>query len=180
MSDHERPGTPDPSAPTQPIRPQQGSEPIPERVRQPIVVPRPESTIAGLPRPLVVAAAVALLVALGAGFLIGRAVGGADGPAEEGSAARGGACRKALSLSLQVVELQKQALANRTEAAQALVLEEEARVGQLNEALEPLAAALQQAEGQLVPAAERCRAAEGRAGRGDRRRGNRDNPRGDA
>lgn len=172
MADHEGRGPPDPSEPTQPIRPHQGREPIPERVRQPIVVPRPESTIAGLPRAFAAAAAVALVVALVAGFLIGRAVGGDGGTeAEGGGAARGGGCRKALSLSLQVVELQRQALVNRTEAAQAVVLEDQGRVRELNSALEPLGAALQQAEGELGTAVEKCRSGRGGGGKRDRRQG---------
>lgn len=173
MADHEGRDPPGPSDPTEPIRPHQGGDPIPERVRQPIVVPRPESTIAGLPRAFAVAAAVALVVALVAGFLIGRAVGGDDDTeAEGGGTARGGGCRKALSLSLQVVELQQQALVNRTEAAQAVALEDQGRVRELNSALEPLGAALQQAEGELGTAVEKCRS--GRGGRGGRGGGERD------
>ena len=172
MPNHEEPTqgapTPDPSAPTQPIRPSQtGGEPIPERVRQPIVVPHHESTIAGLPRTFAVAGLVALVVALGAGFLVGRSVGG-DEEASTAGAGRGGGCRKALSLSLQVVELQKQVIANRTEIAQAVAIEDGGQVRELTSAFEALAPAIQEAETQLTAAAEKCGSGAG-GGKGKRR-----------
>jgi hypothetical protein len=176
MPDYEGP-TPggsagDPSAPTQPIRPSQaGSEPIPERVRQPIVVPHHESTIGGLPRAFVVAGVVALALALGAGFLIGRSFGGDDEARTGGvEAGRGGGCRKALSLSLQVVELQKQAITNRTQVAQAVALDDEGQIRELNSAFEALAPAIQEAETQLGAAVEKCQSGAGR-GKGKRRGG---------
>ena len=171
MPNHEGPteGRPpeDPSAPTQPIRPTQaGSEPIPERVRQPIVVPRPVSTIAGLPRPFAVAAGVALVIALGGGFLIGRAVGGGGEPSEA-TAARGGRCGRALALSLQLVELQKQAVTNRAQVAQAFALDDEGKVRELNTLYEALAPAIQESEAKLGTAVEKCHSRRGR-GKGDR------------
>ena len=159
---------PDPYAPTQPIRPPQTSEPIPERVRQPIVVPRQESTLAGLPRPLAVAAVLALAIALVVGFLLGRSFGGGD--ETEGASAGGRGCRKALASSLELVELQKQALVNRTEAAQALVLGDDDQVRELATALETLTPAIQQAEGQLVAESEKCLSGEGGRGKGGKGR----------
>jgi hypothetical protein len=168
-----QPPPPDPFGTTQPIRPPQTSEPIPERVRQPIVVPRQESTLAGLPRPLAVAAVVALAIALVAGFLLGRSFGGGD--ETEGAAAGGRGCRKALTFSLELVELQRQALANRTEAAQAVVLGDEDQVRELGSALEALGPAIQEAEGRLAVESEKCLTGTGGRGKGgkDRRGANR-------
>ncbi len=173
MPNHEGPTEPgppsDPSGPTQPIRPTQaGKEPIPERVRHPIVVPRPESTIAGLPRAFAVAAVIALVVALVAGFLIGRSVGGDGEPAGEAAARRGGRCGKALTLSLQLIELQKVALANRTQLAQAIALEDEGQVAEVTSTFEELAPALQEAEAGLGAAIEKCRDRRDKAGKGER------------
>lgn len=158
------PGRPTgPGLPTEPIRPSQiGTEPIPERVRQPIVVPHPVSTIAGLPRPLALAVLVALVAALGLGFFIGRATGGGDeiSPAAAKSGRRGD-CGRALTLSLQVGELQKQALVNRTEATQALALGDEVKFQELGAGLEAISAAIQEAESQLASAVERCRSGGG-------------------
>lgn len=169
-------GPPDPPAgpggPTEPIRPPDpGTAPIPERVRQPIVVPHKESTIAGLPRPLVVAAVVGLVLAVLVGFLIGRTVGGDE--ATPVGAERGGrrGCERALALAIQVVEVQRQALANRTQFAEALAVDDESQVQELNAALEPLSIALRDAEGQLGPAVERCQAGGSRAGGGDKGNG---------
>jgi hypothetical protein len=112
---------------------------------------------------------VALVVALGAGFLIGRAVGGdEEAPSEAAGAGRGGGCRKAVSLSLQVVELQKQAITNRTQVAQAVALDDEGQVRELNSAFEALAPAIQEAETQLGAAVEKCRSGAG-SGKGKRR-----------
>ena len=152
-----------PGRPTEPIRPQQGgTDPIPERVRQPIVVPHKVSTIAGLPRQLAIAAIVLLALAFVAGFFIGRALEGDEASeATPEAVGRRGACGKALTLSLQLGELQQQALANRTQAAQALAVGDEAQVQELNAALEPLAPALQGAQTQLDAAVEKCRSGGG-------------------
>lgn len=164
------PGRPTgPGLPTEPIRPSQtGTEPIPERVRQPIVVPHPVSTIAGLPRPLALAVLVALAVALGLGFFIGRATEGGDeiSPAAA-KGGRRGACGRALTLSLQVGELQKQALVNRTEATEALALDDEVEFQELGAGLEAISAAIQEAETQLASAVERCGSGGGGKGKGD-------------
>ena len=173
MPNHEGPTEPgppsDPSDPTQPIRPTQpGKEPIPERVRRPIVVPRPESTIAGLPRAFAVAAAIALVIALVAGFLIGRSVGGDGEPAGEAAARGGGRCGKALTLSQQLIELQKLAVTNRTQLAQAIALEDEGQVAELTSAFEELAPALQEAEAGVGAAIERCRNRRGKGEKGER------------
>jgi hypothetical protein len=157
-----------PGKPTEPIRPQHGgTDPIPERVRQPIVVPHKVSTIAGLPRGLAIAAVLLLALAFVAGFFIGRALEG-DEASEATPAAIGrrGACGKALTLSLQLGELQQQALANRTQAAQAIAVGDEAQVQELNAALEPLAPALQQTQTELDAAVDKCRSGGGGKGKG--------------
>lgn len=165
------PGTP--QGPTQPIRPPDpGTAPIPERVRQPIIVPQRESTIGGLPRPFVIAGVVALVLVFVLGFFIGHAW---DGDGETQATATGGgrraACQRALTISLQVSELQRQALANRTQAAQALAVGDEAQVQELNAALEPVATAIQEAEAQVAPAAERCKSGGGGGKGGGKEKG---------
>jgi hypothetical protein len=158
--------------PTEPIRPADpGTAPIPDRVRQPIVVPHKESMIGGLPRPFVIAAVVALAIVFVLGLFIGRASNGEGDaqPAAEGG--RRAACERALALSLQVSDLQRQALANRTQAAQALAVGDEAQVQELNSALEPVAAAIQDSEAQLTPAVERCQTGGGGAKGGGKGKG---------
>jgi uncharacterized membrane protein YgcG len=165
--------SPQPTQPlgsTSPIRPAQtGTEPIPDRVRQPIVVPHQESTIAGLPRALVVAGIVGLAAAVLVGFMIGRSLGGEE-TAEAPQPGRRAACERALTLALQVSALQDQAIANRTEALQALVLEDEGTVRELAGGLSAITAATEETRAQLTPAAERCRSGGGGGGR--RRGGN--------
>jgi hypothetical protein len=162
-----------PSGPTEPIRPPDpGTAPIPDRVRQPIVVPHKESTIAGLPRPFVIAAVVALVIVFVLGFFIGHAWDG-DGqsPTSAAGGSRRAACERAVALSLQVSELQRQALANRTETAQAVAIGDESKVQELNAGLEPLAAAIQDTEAQLAPAVERCQSGGGGAKGGGKGKG---------
>jgi hypothetical protein len=160
----------EPIDPTAPIRPQQGgTEPIPERIRHPIVVPQKESTIAGLPRALVIAAIVGLALAVLAGFLIGRSVGGGETTAAPERAGRRAACERALTLSLQVSALQDQAIANRTQALQALVLGDEGQVQELADGLTAVTAAIEGTRSQLTPAVERCRS--GGAGGGGKGKG---------
>ena len=171
-SDPERTSMPptEPLGPTEPIRPQQGgTEPIPERVRQPIVVPQKESTIAGLPRPLVIAAIIALAVAVLAGFLVGRSVGGDEPAAIPEQGGRRAACERALTLALQVSALQDQAIANRTQALEALVLGDEGLVQELGGGLAAITAAIDETRSELTPAVERCR--KGGGGRGKARGG---------
>jgi hypothetical protein len=73
-----------------------------------------------------------------------------------------------LSLSLQVVELQKQVIANRTEIAQAVAIEDGGQVRELTSAFEALAPAIQEAETRLTAAAEKCGSGAG-GGKGKRR-----------
>ncbi len=154
---------------TAPIRPLQGgTEPIPERIRQPIVVPHNESTIAGLPRPLVVAAVGGLMLALLAGFFIGRSVGGGDEPTAPAATGRRAVCERALTLSLQVSALQQQALENRTLALQAVALADESQVEDLTAGLAAISTAIEETQAQLTPAVERCRSGGGKGGKGRR------------
>ncbi len=162
----------EPLGPTAPIRPAQtGTEPIPERVRQPIVVPHRESTVAGLPRPLVIAALVGLVLALLVGFLVGRSLGGDETTAAPQKAGRRAACGRALTLALQVSALQEQAIANRTQALQALVLEDRGKVQELAGSLSAVTAAIDETRAKLTPAVERCRSGGGGGGGGKRRGG---------
>jgi len=157
----------EPHGSTEPIRPlQTGTEPIPERVRQPIVVPRNESTIAGLPRPLVIAAIGGLVLALLVGFLVGRSLGGDDEEAAAAATGRRAACERALTLSIQVSALQQQALENRTVALQALALEDVGQVEELNGGLAAISTAIEETRARLTPAVERCRSGGGGGGRG--------------
>ena len=166
----------EPLGPTEPIRPQQGgTEPIPERVRQPIVVPHKESTIAGLPRALVIAAIVALALAVLAGFLIGRSVGGKEAAVSPQKAGRRAACERALTLALQVSALQDQAIANRTQALEALVVGDEGLVQELGGGLTAITAAIEETRSDLTPAVERCRSGGGGRGK-DRREGGKGKP----
>ena len=137
-----------------------------------MIVPHQESTIAGLPRAFAVAGIVALVVALVVGFLLGRSLRGGDDETTDGAAARGrGGCGKALTLSLQVMELQEQALANRTQAAQAVAIGDEAQLTELNGALETLGPAIQDARAQLDEAVAKCRSGRGGKGRGGKGEG---------
>ena len=158
----------EPLGPTEPIRPHQGgTEPIPERIRQPIVVPQKEATVAGLPRALVIAAIVALALAVLAGFLIGRSVGGEDAAVTPEKAGRRAACERALTLALQVSALQDQAIANRSQALEALVAGDAGLVDELGGGLTAITAAIEETRSQLTPAVERCRS--GGGGRGKNR-----------
>jgi hypothetical protein len=134
------------------------------------VVPHKESTVGGLPRPLVIAAVVGLVVALLVGFLVGRSVGGGETSAVPEKAGRRAACERALTLALQVSALQEQAITNRTQALQALVLEDEGQVQELGGGLTEITSAIDQTRAQLTPAVERCRS--GGGGGGKRRGGN--------
>jgi hypothetical protein len=160
-----------PLGPTSPIRPAQtGTEPIPDRVRQPIVVPHKESTIAGLPRALVIAGVVGLLLALLVGFFIGRSLGDEEAAEAPQKAGRRATCERALTLALQVSALQDQAIANRTQALEALILGDEGQVQELTGGLTAITAATDETRAQLTPAVERCRS--GGGGGGKRRGGN--------
>lgn len=157
----------EPHGSTMPIRPLQGgTEPIPERVRQPIVVPHTESTIAGLPRPLVIAVVGGLLLALLVGFFVGRSFGGDDEEAAPAATGRRAACERALTLSLQISALQQQAVENRTLALQALALEDAGQVEELNGGLAAISTAIEETRAQLTPAVERCRSGGGGGGKG--------------
>jgi uncharacterized membrane protein YgcG len=168
-------GPPVSGSPTEPIRPRPPeTAPIPESARHPIVVPHQESTIGGLPRPLAIAAVVVVLLSLLIGFFVGRATSDGDDAALPAATGRRSACARALTLAQQVVELQRQALANRTEASQVIALGDEGRLQELNTELEALSAAIQEGESRVAEGAERCRGgggggkgSEGKGGGGD-------------
>jgi hypothetical protein len=120
----------------------------------------------------VIAAVVGLVLALLIGFLVGRSVGGGETSAAPEKAGRRAACERALTLALQVSALQEQAITNRTQALQALVLEDEGQVQELGGGLTEITAAIDQTRAQLTPAVERCRG--GGGGGGGKRRGGND------
>ena len=163
MSDHGGP-------PTEPLRPAEvGTEPIPEHARRPLVSPaqRREPTVAGLPTKLVAVAAFVVLLFFVLGFLAGRALGGDPDEAAPASDAGGraeAACGRAVSAALEMIEVQRAALANRTEFTEAAVTGDEGRMDELNEALGPLAEQVQQLEGRVSSAAAACEAGGGRKG----------------
>jgi hypothetical protein len=131
---------------------------------------------AGIPGGLIVVALVILLVGALVGFLIGRSGsdevapvrerveqdggGGGGGGQGEGRAARRErrqACRQAFDLSGQLIELQRQALANQVALTEAVIAEDAERIGTLTAAGEALQAQTAQIEGQLGEATARCR-----------------------
>ena len=116
-----------------------------------------------------IAGIVGLALALLVGFLIGRSLGGEESAAAPEKAGRRAACERALTLALQVSALQDQAIANRTEALQALVLEDQGKVQELAGGLTAITAATEETRAQLTPAVERCRSG---GGGGKRRGGN--------
>ena len=158
----------DPERPTEPIRPAQsppqssygGSTPlrgpVGPRRRPPVVSWR------------LIAIGVAILVAAFAlGFFAGNA--GDDAPqtaAQQDEGGGGGRCWKASTLATQVIDLQRQALANRTEFTQAALTGDEEQMAALNQELEPLSAQVQEAEAQMNEALEKCRRRGGGKGKG--------------
>jgi hypothetical protein len=130
----------------------------------------------GIPGGLIVVAVVILAVGLLLGFLVGRA-GTADAPpagerveqddggGEEGQGGGGRAarrerrmaCRQAIDLGGQLIELQRQALANQVALTEAVIAEDAERIGALTSAGEQLQAQIGQVQGQLDQTAQRCR-----------------------
>jgi hypothetical protein len=120
--------------------------------------------------------AVALLV-LAAVFLAGFYVGREDEPAREsqgkgtsaeaqGEAGKGNrkarrerrvACRTALDLSLQLIDLQRGALAEETQLAAAVAAEDVGRIDALRESLEAITAQASGVQAQLDQAVATCR-----------------------
>ena len=159
--------------PTEPLRPPEvGTEPIPEHARRPLVPPaqRREPTVAGLPTKLVAVAAFVVLLFFVLGFLAGRSLGGGGDEAAPATEAAGGraeaACGRAVSAALGMIEVQRAALANRTEFTEAAVTGDEGRMDELNEALRPLAEQVQQLEGRVTTAAAACEAGGRKGGKG--------------
>jgi hypothetical protein len=67
------------------------------------------------------------------------------------------ACRQAIDLGGQLIELQRQALANQVALTEAVIAEDAERIGALTAAGEQLQAQIGQVQGQLDQAAQRCR-----------------------
>jgi hypothetical protein len=145
------------------------TEPVretPDRAEPPPPARRPT-----LPWGWVVVALVALAAVFLAGFYVGRAdapdtrprgkgVSQAPGQAgkEKGNKkARREACRTALDLSLQVVELQQAALAEQAELAAAVAAEDVGRIDALRSSLEGITAESAELETQLDQAVATCR-----------------------
>jgi hypothetical protein len=121
---------------------------------------------------------VVALLALAAVFLAGFYVGRGDGPARgsrdkqaaepQGQAGkekgdrkerreRRVACRTALDLSLQLVDLQRGALAEQTELAAAVVAEDVGTIDALRQSLEAISAETTEIQAQLDQAVATCR-----------------------
>jgi hypothetical protein len=131
---------------------------------------------AGIPGGLIVVALVILLVGGLVGFLIGRSGGDEAAPTEErveqgggggggGGQGAGGparrerrrACRQTIDLGGQLIELQRQALANQVALTEAVIAEDAERIGTLTTTGEALQAQVAQVEEQLGQATARCR-----------------------
>jgi hypothetical protein len=158
----------DPDRPTEPTR---STQPIPPQA--PYGGTSPLRGPVGPRRrpPLVswrlIAIGIAILVAAFAlGFFAGNAGDAPQQAATSQDEAGGGRCRRASTLAAQVIELQRQALANRTEFTQAALTGDEEQMAALNQALEPLSAQVQQAEAQMNEALEKCRRRGGGKGKG--------------
>jgi hypothetical protein len=67
------------------------------------------------------------------------------------------ACRQAIDLGGQLIELQRQALANQVALTEAVIAEDAERIGALTSAGEQLQAQIGQVQGQLDQTAQRCR-----------------------
>ena len=151
----------EPTRPTQPIPPQASyggtsplRGPVGPRRRPPVVSWR------------LIAIGVAILVAA---FALGFFAGNAGDDAPETAALEeqaGGRCRRASTLATQVIDLQRQALANRTEFTQAALTGDEGEMATLNQELEPLSSQIQEAEAQMNEALEKCRRRGGGKGKG--------------
>lgn len=104
-----------------------------------------------------IAVGVAIVVGVFAlGYFVGNA--GEDEPqpaavSEDG----GGKCGKALAAASDLVELQRQALANRTEFTQAALTGDEGAMADLNEALVPLSTQIEEAQTRMNEALDKCR-----------------------
>ena len=158
----------DPGRPTEPIRPPQNPPqpaygttaplrgPVGPRRRPPVVSWR------------LIAVGVAIVVGV---FLLGFVAGNAGegdpaAPAPQEKAGAGGRCRKAMTASTELIELQRQALANRTEFTQAALTGDEGAMATLNQELEPLSAQVQEAQSRVNEALEKCRSRGGGKGKG--------------
>ena len=173
------PGRTSPRDPTEPLRPT-SREPIRPDTRgtEPFAPPpryggspplRPSRRPAGLPGKLLAVIGGVVLVLFLLGYLAGRATAPEPPAPAQQEVARGGggaACRRALDLSLQVNELQRQALANRTQFTQAALSGDQEAMATLNEALGPISQQLQQAQGRLGETVVKCRSRQAAGGKG--------------
>ena len=119
---------------------------------------------------MVAGAILALAAAFGIGFFAGNAGDTGDEPVTASLQDRqggGGVCRRASALATDLVELQRQGLANRTEFTQAALSGDEGRMVTLNQELQPLSAEIEEAQAQMDAALERC-ARRGGKGKGDK------------
>jgi hypothetical protein len=129
---------------------------------------------AGIPGGLILVALAILLVGFLVGFLIGRSGTDEAAPAVERVEQGGGggvgqgagraarrerrlACREAIDLGGQLIELQRQALATQVALTEAVIAEDAERIGKLTTSGEALQTQIGQVEGQLGEASERCR-----------------------
>ncbi|MDQ4005736.1 MAG: hypothetical protein M3135_05475 [Actinomycetota bacterium] len=119
-----------------------------------------------------IAIGIAILVAA---FALGYFAGDSGDEPQQTAAVEdqsgGGRCRKASTLATEVIELQRQALTNRTEFTQAALTGDEQRMATLNQELEPLSAQIQEAQTQMNEALEKCRRRGGGKGKGGKGEG---------
>jgi hypothetical protein len=129
----------------------------------------------GIPGGLILVAVLILAVGFGIGFLVGgagddqvppareRAEEAGGGPAEDGDGGgpprrgRRAACRRALNLGAELIELQRQALTNQAALTEAVIAGDSEQIETLTAAGEVHQAQIGEAEQRLAAPTERCR-----------------------
>jgi hypothetical protein len=165
----ERTGT----ARTEPIAPEEPSPPPPPGGYASI---RSRRGRPGIPGGLVIVAIVILAAAFVLGFFVGKSQapetaastdrveqGGGKGQQQDGGGRearrkRRKACRRAVDLSAQVIEGQRQALENQAALVEAIVAEQAEQAEALTSAGEQLRTQIAQAQAAFEQALQRCRA----------------------
>jgi hypothetical protein len=167
--------------PTEPVEPRR-TEPIDPGDPSPPPPPGGYASIGGrrggptLPVRLVVVGAVVLVLVFVLGFFVGRGQApepgaGRDRTEQAGQQGQGGggkggkagrkarrvACRRAVDRAVQLIELQRQAIATQVALTEAIVAEDPEQVEALSTAGEQLQAQIAEAQPALDQAVQRCR-----------------------
>jgi hypothetical protein len=129
-------------------RPREPTEPLPASSRP--ALRRPPSPTRWLLIGLLVLAAAFVV-----GFVVGRAGGGATSP--EGQKQGQGACRRSANLATTLVDLHRQALANRMQFAEAVAREDRDRMDDLDADLETLSSRGERIQERADRVLDRCR-----------------------